>query len=137
MKLFEDHARRQKAAFLVNVRPEIQELYDKQEPIGVLTWSNLRLNSWERHLLLPLVTDAVLLGQLNMAMGNISMKPKTQYSHPPATYEESLMTTLVPELLKRYYAKAFCEPASKVRPDSGEDVPQCESSVSDPQLDHG
>lgn len=69
----------------MQIKPEIQVLIDQKKPIDKETWKSLRMNSYERQELIPLLDNKALAHVLSQTLDNLS-PPRTI----PVTYRDSL-----------------------------------------------
>jgi hypothetical protein len=106
--MLEQWADERRAKYMAHVRPPYRELFERGQPISMSAWGDLHeeygMNLWERHLLLPLADDRVLVYLIENAQANAQWRERGEYSDPAITYDEALITTYLPLLLKR-----FCE----------------------------
>lgn len=81
----------------VRVRPHVEALATRPEPVTLAEWRELRLNSWERQYLYPRLTVEALADVVRYSINNCSRL----YGSVASTYDEIVIHTFAPELLRR------------------------------------
>lgn len=81
-----------------NTRPEIQKIIDEGKEISLAEYRDMRLNSFERHQLYPLLSDEALLWLIEVYYSNIPVL----YGKLPGTYIEGLVHSVLPIIIERY-----------------------------------
>lgn len=78
------------------IRPEIQALV-KRRNVTLEELSNLRINSWERDALVPVMTNEALIDRAEYAVANCFVTRE----RPFCTYNQAVEGLFAPELIKR------------------------------------
>jgi len=81
-----------------HIRPAVEARIQTGEPLDVAEWVTLRMNSYERDVLRPLFTHALLCADAEQCLSNITMI-LDKHCTIPTTYEEALVSRVVPELI--------------------------------------
>lgn len=103
-----------------NVRPEILSLHEAGKTLSTITWRRIKeagMNSYERELMYPLLGIPDLIECCEYAVKNTSTSPpyRKDFGPVPGTYEEALIHTFMPLLLKALRApEAMRKPVPKV-----------------------
>ena len=87
------------------IRPDIQTLLDRPEPLESAELEEIRSNSYEYAAMTPHLSDEALIKKVEYCIKNCQ-PPR----HPvPIVYDEAVIHMYVPELIKRLKAKAVLE----------------------------
>lgn len=95
---YESHIRMKLRGFVVKTRNHGDKIDREQYESLFKTFNGL--NSWERELLLPLMSNELFLSELEYCLKNCSPNHQSE-SHPAATYDEAIVYRYVPELVRR------------------------------------
>lgn len=79
-----------------HIRPEIQALLKREQPVSLAEYSELRMNSYEQEALVPHLSDEALAWAVENVLKNCS-----QNGRLAATYNEAMVSPYGPELLRR------------------------------------
>lgn len=96
------YAENRKAEFLTHVRQEIIDLVNSGEAVTWDSWQVMRLNSYERQLVIPCLDDNAFAKALDQFLIVGQMEELSQYSRPPVTYNEAIEKVLIFQLLRRF-----------------------------------
>ncbi len=99
------HAEDRKAKYMEHVRQEYQELYNAGQPIPIEVWKQLRMNSYEREILVPLLTDDAFVWMIETHFKSGGMEELSEFSTPPVTYSVAVEKRLIFQLLRRFQNK--------------------------------
>lgn len=83
------------------IRPEIEALAKREEPITLAEYEPLYLNSWERELLVPNLDHEAFAWCVENCMKNLTTVDRRR---PASTYEDSLALVWLPEAMRRLAA---------------------------------
>ena len=97
LKERQDERRRE---FFRHVSTEVLERYTTGKPIGIVEWHEMRTNSYERRLLLPLLTDEAIIEQTQYALNQEGIQKATRFEIP-RSYRASILSFFVWELIAR------------------------------------
>lgn len=103
---FKKLAEEQKAAYLQHVCEHIQNRRKLGTPITPQEMDGLYpMNSYERHHLMPLFDDDLLLQDLEYSLKHIARSQEKYIEHclpSPPTYDESVLSLYLPMLIERF-----------------------------------
>lgn len=91
------------------IRQEIRDLIARGG-VTLDEWKALRMNSYEREVLVPALGDEALCYHVESCLAQCG-----RTRSPPSTYEEAVVGLLVPELVKRLRGKSLSEAADRGR----------------------
>jgi hypothetical protein len=83
-----------------NIKPEVQRLIDAGLPISYDTYASMRMNTYERLAIYPLLDNDALVRITQHCLNNCSISHGT-----PVTYDETLVRVLAPLLIERLQEK--------------------------------
>lgn len=103
MKFLKERAKAREDEFWSHIKPEIKEMNDKGETITHEQFKDMRLNSYERQLIEPLLDDDAFIKVVDNALlqeGNIELR---KYEIP-SSYREAVLRLYTWELMRRLHA---------------------------------
>lgn len=83
------------------IRPEIKALAERGN-VTLAEWDSLRMNSWERELLIPKLDNEALARLTEQMVSNCVI----DYRRPHITYDSAILGLAVPELVRRLGGKS-------------------------------
>lgn len=99
-KGFEKRRTEREKNFLDHISTEVLERYCTGKPIGIAEWNNMRTNSYERQLLLPLLTTEAIIQQTQYALEQEGISKAGKFEIPHS-YKDSILKFFIWELIDR------------------------------------
>jgi hypothetical protein len=90
--------------FMSHVKSSVKERFETGVPISFEKYSGMRLNSYERRFIQPLLDDNALIRQIKYSMAQEGICQLGQYTIPKS-YLEEVTGVLLPEIIKRFESK--------------------------------
>lgn len=100
---FDKFIRRKEEEFNSHISPEVQAIIDARQPISLEKWKGMRLNSFERMRLYPLLDNEAFIATVRYYTAQCA-RPLGKFD-VPATYCEALERYMVLELCNRLERK--------------------------------
>ena len=102
MKFLKGLQEKKKQDFMQHVSEKIQKRVESGLPMCEEEYRELRANSYERKLLMPLLTISALFAHIDYCYSQSTFHPKGQYKLPKS-YDDAITEELLPLLLKKWY----------------------------------
>lgn len=98
--MFERLAQKYKKGFMSHVSKAVLVRFKTKKPITWEEYGNMRMNSYERRLVHPLLDTPALIKLIEHELEQEGNTPLPRYS-VPRSYTDSILRLHLPELLKR------------------------------------
>jgi hypothetical protein len=100
MSFLKKYATKKKEEFMSHVSGEIKALVGSGQMITLSEFSGMRMNNYERRLLIPLFSGELLQQQIEYGLGQEDISELYRFSLPHE-YGDDVLRCLIPELLRR------------------------------------
>lgn len=101
MKFLKERAEKRKQEFLSHVSPEILKLVESKTVITLQKYQELRMNSYERQMLFPLLDDEALIWLTKHALMQEG-KTRVDKFTIPVSYTDAVVRLYIHEIIKRF-----------------------------------
>lgn len=95
-------AQKTEADFLSHVSLEVQMRLVDPAPIEWAEWQLMRMNSYERQLLIPRLDDRAFLNMLESHLESGGIEESSKYARPASTYQDQIQHSLIHQLRCRF-----------------------------------
>lgn len=99
--------RKYRLEYLRHCSSEVRSRWRNGAPITYAEWEQLRINSYERELLIPLLDDEAFAQFLRDYLKSGAIEQTPDFAKPPATYTEGVEQKLIHQLLQRFSRVVF------------------------------
>jgi hypothetical protein len=99
--MFEEWIKKRRDEFMENVGPDVQLLLDLGQPITWEEYVGFTMNSYERVLLYPLLTDDAILKLTEYCYDQSNYRKLHQY-RLPQSYNDAVTDLLIPMIMERF-----------------------------------